>query len=149
VNDLIEFLRARIDEDAEVAASADDGPWWVEDTSPRHWGEERDAEVACSQGKVAMLGYDRSGGVNAEHIARHDPARVLREVEAKRRVLDRHHAGVRYEHDRHVRQCIGCGTEGEFDDPVTEDINDCPELRDMASIYADHPDYRPEWAPTT
>jgi hypothetical protein len=25
---------------------------------------------------------------NAEHIARHDPARVLREVEAKRRLLD-------------------------------------------------------------
>ena len=32
--------------------------------------------------------------------------------------------------------------------PRTEDVNDCPELRDIAAIYADHEDYAPKWSAT-
>jgi hypothetical protein len=62
MDDLIAFLRAQLDEDERVAAAAD-GPGWGPD-SPLIDGRE------------------------LAHIARWDPARVLAEVEAKRRVID-------------------------------------------------------------
>ena len=55
------------------------------------------------------------------HIARHDPARALAECEAKRRIvsLDDLDGG---QDDGHVHA-----------------------LRCLASVYADHPDFRDEW----
>ncbi|WP_406500043.1 DUF6221 family protein [Streptomyces sp. NBC_00846] len=49
----------------------------------------------------------------ALHVALHDPARVLREVEAKRRILARH----------------------------ARDPWPCHNLRDLASPYTDHSDF--------
>lgn len=60
------------------------------------------------------------------HIARHDPARVLAEVATKRRMVERH------------RVC---------DDVWFGDVSTCPDMRDLAAPYADHPDYREEWRP--
>ena len=51
----------------------------------------------------------------AGHIARHDPARVLAECDAKRRIVERRN---------HL---------------------DGPTLRALAAVYADHPDWREEW----
>jgi hypothetical protein len=84
---------------------------------------------------------------NLRFIARHDPARVLAEVAAKRRVLVRHRPATGEEPGWFVYAgaCLGCGREGEFADPRTRDINDCPELRDMASADSDHPDYKERW----
>jgi len=31
--------------------------------------------------------------------------------------------------------CMGCGTEGTFEEPVAENINDCPELFDLAHAH--------------
>jgi hypothetical protein len=31
--------------------------------------------------------------------------------------------------------CRGCGFEGDCDDPVTEHVNDCPELLDLANAH--------------
>lgn len=76
------------------------------------------------------------------HIARHDPARVLREVEAKRRVLARHHE------ESHVSGpiCRGCGFTGDLDEPRNF-IHECEELQDLAAAWSDHPSYRSEWSP--
>lgn len=56
-----------------------------------------------------------------------------------------------YDTDPIVYTCVGCGYDtnscGEHE-PRTEDINDCPELRDIAAIYADHEDYAPKWSAT-
>jgi hypothetical protein len=80
-------------------------------------------------------GYDGSwndvDGCWGVHI---DPARVLAEVEAKRRVMGRHHNFQGW--------CAGCGND------LTHRISDCPELRDLAAPYADHPEYREEWRPS-
>lgn len=73
--DLVQFLRARLDEDEQTAHAAG-GTWWAPPDLP---GQVHD-----------------SGGVNIEaklpsfavHIARHDPARVLAEVDAKRQIVD-------------------------------------------------------------
>jgi len=53
------------------------------------------------------------------HLAEHDPARVLREAEAKRRILARHAA---------------CPPE-------------CLTLRDLVSAWCHRPGYREEWTP--
>jgi len=67
----------------------------------------------------------------ADHFSRHDPARVLAECEAKRRIVEEY---VRIER-------------GDYADStrwLAEDI-----LALLALPYADHPDYRPEWRPAT
>lgn len=64
------------------------------------------------------------GAVRA-HQCRHDPARMLAEVEAKRRVVDRY-AWLR-EHG---------------------DTGDAAWVLPLLGLpYADHPDYRPAWRP--
>ena len=126
--DLVQFLRARLDEDLEVArltlgpnvmARVRHGhpvPRWV--PSP-----EGDAGIWDSDGtpRVKFVWAQER-----DHIVRHDPARVLREVEAKRRIIGRidSHATV-----------MGW-------DEVHGDL-----LRALALPYNDHPDYRPEWRP--
>ncbi len=107
MHDLTAFLRARLDEDERVARAAVDFDYGVRD-----WADDGDP-------------------VNA-HIARHDPARVLREVEAKRRLLEQ----FRLRGDS-VRAVVRPVTGGVWDDL----------LRLLALPYDGHPDYREEWRP--
>jgi hypothetical protein len=67
-------------------------------------------------------------------IASHEPAAVLRRCEADRRILARH----RLNPDAYwseAAMCEGCGTSGDCDDPVTENLNDCPELLDLGHAH--------------
>lgn len=66
--------------------------------------------------------------------------RVLRELLA----IHRRNPGRDPIHPDH---CEGCGYEGDSDWPLTEHIDDCPELRILALLYTDHPEYRAGWAP--
>lgn len=100
---LVEFLRARLDED-EAAAKA-----WLP------FGNPDDAARA--------------------HIARHDPARVLAEVEAKRRIIDLHGA--------EPHECVAW--DGDLGLPCTCYEVDCPTLLLLALLYASHPDYDEAW----
>lgn len=82
--------------------------------------------------------------VDAGHIARWDPARVLAEVAAKRRILDEHQPidGVSW-HGCTTCDAQGwgsCGCAGSGDWP-------CDTVKLLALPYADHPDYREEWRP--
>lgn len=74
-DDLLAFLRARLEEDEQAALAAKPGPWHADGGSvyATHWIDE-------------VVDYSES----AEHIARHDPARVLADVAAKRQVVDRY-----------------------------------------------------------
>ncbi|MBI0293308.1 hypothetical protein JBE04_02035 [Streptomyces sp. PRKS01-29] len=63
-------------------------------------------------------------------------AAVLRRCEADRRILARHTIDPDMAHSHlFATACHGCGTEGDCDDPATENINDCPELRDLAHAH--------------
>jgi hypothetical protein len=89
----------------------------------------------------------------------HDPARVLREVEAKRAIVEIHkldtedYAGGWWtdphpdEPDFYVRtgctNCTSCGVDGE---DYIED-GPCATTRALATIFADHPDYDEAWRP--
>lgn len=128
MEDLIEFLRARLDDDEAYARQAfadhnDAGPDWIELWSGSvQVGEHEDLV------EIGDSGISR-------HIVRHDPARVLREVEAKRRII------------------------GLLTDPDVYDEDDNPvylggygeayvdAVRLLALPYCDHSDYREEWRP--
>lgn len=64
----------------------------------------------------------------------HNPGSVLRRCEADRRILERHRL------DPHAcwsdaTACAGCGVYGEAEWPVTDNLNDCPELLDLAYAH--------------
>jgi hypothetical protein len=65
-------------------------------------------------------------------------AAVLRRCEADRRILARHK--LPEPGDWTYPGCAGCGTTGEFDDIVTDNINDCPELLDLAHAHGITPE---------
>lgn len=79
-----------------------------------------------------------------EHVARHDPARVLREVAAKRAILDydvEPPNGFRTGNTQ-VRGAEG-GT-GRAPRVLTVIVSI---VLDLAVVWSDHPDYDPAWAP--
>lgn len=117
---LVEFLRARLDEDEALAREAPPGPW--------HIGNAVDPTQPCSVHTFpgVRLVADGLNWLVAEHIAHHNPARVLAEVEAKRQMLDQH---VGY---------YGTGDDSSW--PVRV-------LTLLALPYTSHPDYREEWKP--
>jgi hypothetical protein len=149
--DIVEFLRARLDEDERTARAADvkqgDDPEWK--VSPvlaaRIVGQHGALTVRSARdnrpvARVESCGDDEApdnildGDSVGTHIARHDPARVLREVEAKRRIVDLHVAA-------HA-QFADYGTPRDGAQDALDDV-----LRLLALPYSDHPDYRAEWAP--
>jgi len=72
------------------------------------------------------------------------PARVLREVAAKRAILELHHI-------RRIGTwpvCTHCRpVDPEYTDDLTSEPWPCRTLRALAAVYSDHPGYRQEWAP--
>lgn len=113
-DDLVAFLRARLDEDERAA---------------KLW-----------------LPFGNPHPEYTEHIARHDPARVLREVEAKRRIID--------EHREISGECQTCAYFGDDEDSggnvfrYRENADyPCMTVQLLALPYADHPDYQADWRP--
>jgi hypothetical protein len=142
VSDLIEFLRARLDEDERVALEVSTGP-----NVPEKWTASQYREGVrpwridgqCSLVVEAVCGPD------AAHIVRHQPARVAVEVEAKRGVIReafRHASKVDSEWGCcHTAEAI---EQGECEDHPP---NELAILRFLAAPYAAHSDYRQEWRP--
>lgn len=126
MDDLTQWLGAQLDEDERIARAAG-GTWWAPPDLP---------------GEV----YD-SGGVNidaklksfAAHIAEHDPARVLREIDAKRQIVELCAPPL-------VEVTGPSDTERSFipgeGPPWGLDV-----LKRLALPYADRPGYREEWRP--
>jgi hypothetical protein len=123
MDELVEFLRARLDEEAAAAREAS-GRW-------RRAGIN---SVEDSDGRLVIYGDGSAPtSAEAEHIASHDPARVLADVEAKRRIVAELEHADPYDMDY-------WGGRGGYDRAQTT-------LRLLALPYVDHPDYRQEWRP--
>lgn len=116
-HELADFLRERLDEDEAMAKAA-------QQTTMAN-GPLADQAGPC----VSDEGY--------AYIDRFGPARVLREVTAKRAMVARHSRNPGTVFD----SCDWCSHEA-ADYPWP-----CPDIRDLASAWADHPGYRAEWAP--
>lgn len=145
MDDLIAFLRARLDEDETAARAATWGPWVV---GPTFGGENNRVYVQPDGPGIDTIGTCVIAGqvsnvpqwrANAQHIARWDPERVLAEVEAKRALVDLAEATL----------ADGAGNERDeqgvfFSNPIARRrMRDA--LRLLAQPHAEHPDYRPEW----
>jgi len=129
--DLVQFLRDRLDEDERLARLALDqtGDNWrayykqIIATNPRFGEDPADANTA----EVA------------DHIARHDPTRVLAEVDAKRKTValcEPPLVDVTGPSDTERSYVPGEGP------PWGMDV-----LKLLALPYADRPGYREEWRP--
>lgn len=124
-DDLVAFLRARYDEDEQVATAATPGPWVAGGIGDFGWS------VSGPSGGVEADDSE-AGRADAEHIARHDPARALAEVAAKRRVLDA------------WPDSFGQWSADQAD---AARAMKTAVLLLLALPYAGHPDYREEWRP--
>jgi hypothetical protein len=133
---LVEFLLARIAEDEASARAALPGPWeWERPTGKWNGPEGYIRSKPDGFLVVSNIGAEYNhqldiDATEAEHIVRWDPARVLAECEAKRRIVEGFAYVTHYESD---------------DDSAV--LNAAHYLRLLALPYADHPDYREEWKP--
>lgn len=137
MDDLIAFVTARLDEDEATAREAVGlTECWI--------AEEPAIGVVLVDGEPLIEGHIT--GLTA-HIARHDPARVLREVAAKRGILAEHqHEKVEYPAGGHPFGCGLCEYDREYG---MNGDGWCKTVRLVAAAWSDHPDYRQEWADMT
>lgn len=147
MTDLAEFLLARIAERralAEAAGRGEDPPAWNgsflgTDGEVTTWRGDPVAKYADAD-EVAAYPLDIHV---AMFISYNDPAYVLAECDANRRIVGEHTQRTTDYADAPAEQ--SCGRCGKYDeDPVPYP---CPTLRLLALPYADHADYREEWRP--
>lgn len=143
--ELVDFLRARLDEEAALVEGATPGPWWY---NPRkQWLDPEAFEKYDLAKGEEFVGYGGphpfTGAVcatgpashsqsmaDAAHIARFaNPARVLADIEAKREVVRL----AERAHDYHETFMSGFAAALE------------QALRMFARAYRDHPDFDPAW----
>ncbi|MEU5900519.1 DUF6221 family protein [Streptomyces venezuelae] len=130
MDDLVLWLGEQLDEDeADARAAATRSPEWrlarpLDDEELGDAGLLRPAEL--------------------KHAERHDPARVLREIDAKRRIIEQ----CAYWNERAAREAAD---PPKYPQPgldlglLLDAMN--PILRALALPYADRPGYREDWRP--
>ena len=149
MEDLVRWLGEQLDEDERIARAVRVPHEWHQ--GPGDDPEWTDEELVCMWPPEFHTPYEQEkhwrgltvdGPELAAYIAAHDPARVLREIDAKRRIMECHEPWTASNGDT---ICGRCGREhidgrpgGHFP---------CQTLRLLALPYADRPGYRAEWRP--
>lgn len=124
MDDLAQWLGEQLEEDERIARRAGD--------SFRQIGET--GVIVATEGDRAEECATANWAGIAEHIVEHDPARVLREIDAKRQAL------AHYERiQQHTKQDV--------DAYVLAQGAVSMQIQIMATAYADRPGYREEWRP--
>jgi Family of unknown function (DUF6221) len=141
--DIVEFLTARYDEEAASArraAAVARGAEWASDIES--------APGSCFLGSEGVRSFAQVGvsfGAHsiAEHIAVHDPARVLADIAMRQRLVEAYPK---------LEQRLA---EIRKNDPATYSYDHAKYaglreaaqavLLQFASLYAEHPDYDPAW----
>jgi hypothetical protein len=141
---IVEFITARLAEHEALAKAATGRSWSVD--NPNY------PESILDEESIAVVAGGRWGGEasvfnegeDAIHIAANDPAFVLGWIVAMRKIIALH-APVEWHGNI---ACSACTPDWEaaLVDPVTLLIDECPELRAIARMWATHPQYRAEWA---
>lgn len=132
-----EFLADRLDEDEQITRAATGllgRPWQTR--LPQYDPEGYSGDVEIREGGTVVARAESPCG---DHIARHDPTRVLREVATKRAILAAY--------SEHANLDTGEDPEPEYADGHARGLGLA--VRHMAAVHADHPDYDPDWAPAT
>lgn len=131
MDDLVTWLRAQLDDDERVALAASPGPWGDTETGAPHWSDAGVYDVNDQSVALYDAAYEEGPtsirAEDATHIARHDPVRVLREVAAKRAIVE-----------WVVNNRVPNSTIGD---------SFAYALFALAAVYSDRDGYRTEWAP--
>lgn len=144
MDDLAAWLTAQLDAVERAASAATPGPWRHDPTKHHRMPGTvmfSEAVFAGAAGDdatcIAETGEsdDPQSMRDAEHIALHDPARVLAEVKAKRLMLAEILPKLKWADDV---------SDSEYGDR-TDSAGDF--LRLLALPFADRDGYLPEWAP--
>lgn len=173
MTDIALFLATRLDEDEAAAVRAARPEPWVKPQPSRpdwyvqFWADEQDRAAVVADPEslaypvVVTLGYDGNDEADeelaegrVEHIARHDPARVLAEVAAKRAIVAMHEqaeklvwdprpAGTPVREPR--REPAGYCSTCQVEDGVIHGTWPCDTLKHLATVYSEHPDFNPAW----
>lgn len=128
MDQLIEFLRAQLDEEEDIALDA------ANPVGSEHWR----ATWIIYEGIQLWDGSDPDWvgfpTAAARHISLHDPARALREILAKRRIIDSY-IEAQQELIRHMQ--AGEPTQARFG--ALEALEKA--VKFLAASYSDHPHY--------
>lgn len=133
MNDLVRWLGEQLDEDAARATAAGGDAWRRQ--------EHPSETVAIYDSKGEPVVYDEGSPTEEQqaHIVRHDPARVLREIDAKRQLLDEHPSVNGSDLGSDCGTCYrGDGVNARWP---------CRTLRLLAMPYADRAGYQESWRP--
>lgn len=140
--DLVEFLRARYAEEerfAKACAEVFPPPWDVNDRG------HSASVIADAPNFLTVAQYEDPPhgdtdwpGARLEHVGRHDPARVLADIEAKRAIVDLYLNGVAA-----VDAMLGQSPMLQANFNALRRV-----LELLARPYADHPDCNPAWLVT-
>ncbi|TXJ78600.1 hypothetical protein E2C11_16465 [Streptomyces lavendulae] len=150
MDDLVAWLQEQLAEDERIARAAANvvGPvrgatdWQVKKSLSDEGGEYWSITTTPPDDLVPTVelagGGMSGGGVHEEsvaaHVAAHDPARVLREIDATRRLIRAHAKWCE-------GRCEAKSPEGGFDAAHYWNI------KVRAEVYSDRPGYRAEWRP--
>ena len=140
MTDLIAFVSARLDEDEATARACADHDGYLEwlDSRAQASGDHTIRTRPGSRVIARIRRDDVEGNFGrlldpdavAAFIACHDPAVTLREVEAKRAILNAY-------------ACTDGNSPRDRDRGRWDAL--CAAVRYLAAVYSDHPDYRQEW----
>jgi len=139
---IVEFIAARLAEKETAALAATPGPW--RHNPNRHWHRPgtagfEESVFAGPAGAVATSvagtgpSDDPQSMSDAHHIALHDPARVLREVAAKRAILALHLPMARRSTGADGGMVQDCQRCDQFPAQYP-----CDTVRALAAVHADH-----------
>lgn len=131
---IAKFLLARFTEDEQAALGAGGKAWRTDRVA------DETPAVVDSDGWGMVYRESSALPEVPVHIVRHDPARVLGECAAKRRIVELHEP---QDHPAHAgygarRFCGVCGGDNAYESP-------CDTLRALASVYSDHEDFDQAW----
>lgn len=129
---IIDFIEARLAEDEAVARAATSGPWTVNDPTFAEEITSADGTAVVAGGRWGDEASVFDSDEDAIHIARHDPARVLREVAAKWALLE--------EFELPGLDCAATSSQ-------PDNCRQHRVLRHLAAIHSDHHDYQEAWKP--
>lgn len=134
MTDLAAWLLEQIAADEQVARDAG-GKVWTQTLQRYADGDELAGSIEDASGDYVVYDEGRPTAQEATHIARWDPARVLAECAAKRRLIT-----LATEDARNADSAIEGEWGGEHD--LSGDL-----LRGLAMAYADRPGYLEDWQP--
>lgn len=124
--DPVAFAEARLDEEyASADMLAVQGNRWYVDKDDSSIVRSTFWHVAARCSEEELAAGDRRTG----HIARYDPARVHREIEAKRAIL------------RAYKLAIAHGNDSQLDAEILREYR-TEIIPPILAVWSDHPDYR-------